>query len=167
MDSEKILRLSSTLKEMTLQKIIEWNLDCKRISLFPDNNVPNVRPMTSNSKMVIDMKRGNDNTRQPWMEYVFSSPVDEKVFRLIGVLDFIEEEIKSAKLQLWNKDVHEYEFPDHPSFKELFQLVREIEVKKSKFYLALEAENFVDKLLKESHGVTLNRQLEKSGGVGL
>jgi hypothetical protein len=93
------------------------------------------------------------------LEYVFSSLVDEKIFRLIGVLDFIEEEIKSAKLQLWNKekDVQEYEFPDHPSFKELFQLVREIEVKKNKVYVALEAENFVDKLLKESHSFALNR----------
>jgi hypothetical protein len=107
--------------------------------------------------MVIDMKIGNDNTPRPWMEYVFSSLVDEKVFRLLGVSDFMEGETKSVKLQLWNKDVQEYEFPDHPSFKELFQLVREIEVRKNKFYVAPEVENFVDNLLEENHSFALNK----------
>jgi hypothetical protein len=151
MDSEKILRLSSTLKEITSQKQIKWKLDYKKIAPFANNPTPNTRPIAlgSDGRMV---------TLRPWIEYVFSSLIDEKVFRLIGVLDFIEEEIKSVKLQLWNKekDDQEYEFPDHPSFKELFQLVREIEVKKNKFYVAPEVENFVDKLLKGSHGFAIN-----------
>ncbi|MDR0337109.1 MAG: hypothetical protein LBI18_08465 [Planctomycetaceae bacterium] len=136
---------------MTLQKQIEWNIDCKRISRFPDNQI-------KSRFVVINVRTGNDVVLQPWLEYIFSSQVDDKIFRLIGVLDFIEEEIKSVKLQLWNKDVQEYEFPDHPAFKELFQLVRKIEAKKNNFYVAPEVENFVDKLLQESHGLAINMQ---------
>ncbi|MDR2115141.1 MAG: hypothetical protein LBP87_02045 [Planctomycetaceae bacterium] len=117
---------------MTLQKKIRWNLDYKKILLRSDNQTPNLPPD---------------------IEHVFSTLVDEKIFRLIGVLNLIDAEIKSVKLQLWNNenDIQEYEFPDHPSFKELFQLVRELEIKKNKFYVAQEAENFVDKLLKKSY----------------
>ncbi|MDR1270083.1 MAG: hypothetical protein LBK82_11220 [Planctomycetaceae bacterium] len=154
MNSEKILRLSSALSEMTSQKQIKWKLDYKRISPFSDNNqTPNVQPFTPNRTT------GEMVASRPWIEYVFSSLVNGKIFRLIGEFDFIEEEIKSVKLQLWNKekDIQEYEFPEHPSFKELFQLVREIEVRKNKFYVAPEVENFVDNLLEESHDFAQNR----------
>jgi hypothetical protein len=134
---------------MTLQKRIKWELDSKRIFPSSDNNQSsNVRPFS------IDMSPEGKVALRPWMEYVFSSLVDGKIFRLIGVFDFIEEKIKSVKLQLWNNE-QEYEFPDHPSFMELFQLVREIEIKKNKFYVESEAENFVDKLLKKSYAAAM------------
>jgi hypothetical protein len=56
-------------------------------------------------------------------------------------------------LQLSNKekDTWEYDFPEHPAFKELFQLVRKIDVEKNKCCIDAEVEEFVDDLLRRCY----------------
>ncbi|MDR3199620.1 MAG: hypothetical protein LBU34_17260, partial [Planctomycetaceae bacterium] len=64
MDSEKIVRLTAALKYMTLRKRMEWSLDNKNILLYINNREP-------------------DSPSD--IRCVFSSPVDDKIFRLTGV----------------------------------------------------------------------------------
>jgi DNA primase large subunit len=176
MNLDKISRLSKELTKKTEAEQIKWKLVHREY--FPPlisgegKLYEPWRTITKHNRLLKELD--TSYVQKPWVKYTFSSSVvDEhnksKVFRLVGKIYSIDEELESVKLQLYDKELKEviYEFPSDSAFVELFQLVKNggtfvadqfvDQFLQNSNTLESETSARFDNLTNEIHGLALNK----------
>lgn len=144
MDSDKIIQLTVRLMEQTSARIITWTLvNRKDWQYDEDDNGVDTYTTGSTFESFLRSAQGMRTVKRRWERFIYSAPVDGKVFRLNGKV-YSNGKYGHIRFQLWNEDSTEleYEFPDNASYVDLFNLVHNL--------AADEADEFVDQFLEKS-----------------